>query len=128
MKLLDVNRIARFLLEVAAYASMATWGWQLSTSLPSFVTGLGAPIIAALVMGTFAVPGDATRNRKPPVAVSGIVRLSLEIVFFLLAALILYVMEMTVPAAILLVVTCGHYVADRDRVNWLLQTGHRRKE
>lgn len=128
LKLQDANRIVRFSLEVAAYASMATWGWELSSSAPNFVTGPGVPIIAALVLGVFAVPGDSNRNRKPPIAVSGIVRLSLEIVFFLFAVLILYVMEMTAPAAVLFVVACGHYIADRDRVNWLLRTGYIRKE
>ena len=128
LKLRDVNRIVRFFLEVAAYASMAMWGWGLSSSLPGFVTGPGIPIIAALVLGAFAVPGDSIRDRKPPIAVSGIVRLGLEIAFFLFAVLILYVMEMTVSAAVLFVVACGHYVADRDRVNWLLRTGYVRKE
>ena len=128
LKLRDANRIVRFSLEVSAYASMATWGWELSSSVPNFVTGPGVPVIAALVLGTFAVPGDSNRNRKPPIAVSGIVRLSLEIIFFLFAVLILYVMEMTVPASVLFVVACGHYVADRGRVNWLLQTDYIRKE
>lgn len=119
----QINLIVRFFLEVAAYASMAVWGWALSDSGTRFVTGLGVPILAAVIWGTFAVAGDPTRSRKPPVAVAGPVRLAIETVFFLFAVWVLYETERTTFAVLMAVVAVGHYVAARDRVKWLLQAG-----
>ncbi|MFD2270700.1 DUF2568 domain-containing protein [Undibacterium arcticum] len=48
------------------------------------------PIAAAAVWGAFAVPGDASRSGSAPIAVSGVLRLGIEVTFFAFAARALY--------------------------------------
>ena len=55
-------------------------------------------------------------------------RLVIEIIFFGFAALILYQIEMTTPAIAITVITCAHYIADRDRVKWLLQASFKERD
>lgn len=119
----QINVMVRFFLEVAAYASMASWGWALTDTGMRFVLGPGVAIVAAVIWGTFAVTDDPTRSRKPPVPVPGPVRLAIETVFFVIAVGLLYAMEMSTFAILLAVVAIGHYIAARDRVKWLLQAG-----
>ena len=116
----QMKQMVRFFLEVAAYASMATWGWQMTESGLRFIIGPGIAVFAAVLWGTFGVSGDPTRNRKPPVEVPGSVRLALEALFFLFAAWALIVTDRTTFAVILVVVAIGHYAASYDRVRWML--------
>lgn len=58
------NAAARFLLEVAALASLGYWGFQASDSTPAKVAlGLGAPLIGATVWGLLIAP--RARRRLP---------------------------------------------------------------
>jgi hypothetical protein len=66
----------RFLLELAALAALAAWGFHTGDSLAAdIVLGIGAPLAAALVWGAFIAP----RARFPvPLAV----RVVLELLVF----------------------------------------------
>lgn len=74
----------RFLLELAALAAYAYWGAHTGKSmLPKLALGIGAPLLAAVVWGTFVAP-----NASLPVSVP--IRLLLELAVFGLAAAALY--------------------------------------
>ncbi len=54
------NLVARFVLELAALAALAYWGFSLNASVTvRVVAGLGAPVVAAVLWGLFASPRAA---------------------------------------------------------------------
>jgi hypothetical protein len=54
----------RFLLELAALAALAYWGFHTGRTFATDVLlGVGAPVVAAVVWGTFAAPRSARRLR-----------------------------------------------------------------
>jgi hypothetical protein len=69
------NDVLRFLLELAALASLGYWGFAESEGAAQWVLGLGAPLLAAAVWGTFVAP-KASRPTVDPV------RLALEVAVF----------------------------------------------
>ena len=56
-----LNLALRFLLEVAALVAIGYWGFSQHTGIWRFIIGLGGPVIAAVMWGTFAVPDDPSR-------------------------------------------------------------------
>jgi hypothetical protein len=56
----------RFLLELAALAALAYWGFAEFDGVAQWVLGLGAPLLAAGVWGTFVAP-KASRPTVDPV-------------------------------------------------------------
>ncbi len=69
----------RFLLELCALAALSYWGFTSGQSvLVKIGLGLGAPLLAALVWGTFVAPRATVRVPKP-------VRLLIELLVFGLA-------------------------------------------
>lgn len=69
----------RFLLELCALAALAYWGITAGGSLiGDIVLGLGAPLAAAVVWGTFVSP----RASRP---LTGIARLRVELAVFVAA-------------------------------------------
>ena len=75
----------RFILEIAGLVALGWWGWNQGEGILRFVLAFGIPILAAVLWGTFAVPDDPSRSGKAPVQVPGIVRLLLELAFFVSA-------------------------------------------
>lgn len=70
----------RFLLELCLLAALCFWGLHSGPNLPARIgLGVGAPLLAALVWGSFIAP-RATRPVRLPV------RLLLEVLLFGLAA------------------------------------------
>ena len=69
------NEGLRFLLELAALASLAYWGFAEQGGAVQWLLGLGAPLVAATVWGTFVAP-KASRPTVDPV------RLLLEVAVF----------------------------------------------
>jgi hypothetical protein len=65
----------RFLLELAALAALAYWDFAEFDGVAQWVLGLGAPLLAAGVWGTFVAP-KASRPTVDPV------RLLLEVAVF----------------------------------------------
>jgi hypothetical protein len=56
----------RFFLELAALASLAYWGFAEQDGIAQWLVGLGAPLAAATVWGTFVAP-KASRPTVDPV-------------------------------------------------------------
>jgi hypothetical protein len=79
---------------------------------------IGIPLIAAALWGTFRVDNDP---KKAPVAVPGVVRLLLEIVFFAAGVGLLAAANQTTAAAVFGLVVLFHYLISYDRVLWLLK-------
>jgi Protein of unknown function (DUF2568). len=82
--ILQVNLLVRFLLELCALASLGYWGFHTGAGpWAKFGLGIGAPLLAALVWGTFVSPRAA-------IPVHGIWHLLLETAVFGAAAAALY--------------------------------------
>ncbi len=116
-----LNLAARFLLEIAGLAALGWWGWSQGQGALRFVLALGLPVLAAVLWGTFAVPGDRSRSGAAPVPVPGAVRLLLELAFFAAAAWALFAVGRPIPAAIFGLLVLVHYAVSYDRIRWLLK-------
>jgi hypothetical protein len=116
-----INLPIRFLLELAALLAMGVWGWQQSQGWVRFVLALGISIIVAVVWGVFAVPNDPSRSGTAPIAVPGILRLTIEIIVFVLAIWALYDLGYTRTSWILGLVVVIHYSTSYDRILWLIR-------
>lgn len=111
-----INLGLRFVLELAALAAMAYWGWTQHEDIGRALAVV-VPLVAAALWGVFRVPGDP---RDAPVAVPGPVRLLLEAAFFGAAVLLLAAADQPSAAAVLGGVVLAHYAASYDRVARLL--------
>ena len=116
-----LNLALRFLLEIAALVAIGYWGFSQHAGIWRFIIGIGGPLLAAVLWGTFAVPDDPSRSGRAPVPVPGILRLLLELSLFGFAAWALYDAGSTVLALILAGLTIFHYALSYDRVNRLLR-------
>jgi len=117
-----LNMALRFLLELAALAAMASYGWQLTDNRPlRMLAAVALPIIAASLWGIFAVPADPSRSGKAPVPVKGSVRLGLELLFFGFGVWSLYASGAHMLSLVLGAVVLLHCVASYDRIRWLLE-------
>lgn len=84
MLLKTLNLGVRFLLELCVLASLGYWGFTLDKGmLFKWVVGIGAPLIAAIIWGTFIAP-------KSPYLLDEPMRLVVEILIFASAFLALY--------------------------------------
>jgi len=70
-----VNDVLRFLLELAALAGLAVWGWRTGPTGVNVVLAIGAPLAAAALWGAFVAP-RAPRHPGDPW------RLLLEVLVF----------------------------------------------
>ena len=76
MLIQSANLALRFLLELAALGALAYWGSQTGrVPITKVGLGVGAPLLAALVWGTFGSP-------SAPVTLSGPLHLLLELAVF----------------------------------------------
>jgi hypothetical protein len=74
------------------------------------------PLIAAFLWGTFRVPNDPG---PAPIAIPGMLRLLLEVLFFGAAAILLYLSGLPKAAIPFATVFVLLYTASYDRVIWL---------
>lgn len=116
-----INLALRFLLELAALFSFGYWGWTQHEGGMHFFLAIGLPLLAAALWGTFAVPNDPSRSGKAPIPVSGILRLALELAFFVVATWFLFDAGQQSWGRILGALTLFHYVISYDRLRWLLK-------
>jgi hypothetical protein len=100
---------------------MGVWGWRQSESWLRFLLALGIPLLAAVVWGVFAIPGDPSRSGSAPVPVPGVLRLALELAFFAFAAWALYDLGSSGLSWALGLTTAAHYLVSYDRVSWLIR-------
>ena len=112
----------RFVLEIGALAAISVWAWHAAGhGAMGWAAAVAAFLAVAAAGGTFAVPDDPSRSGKAPVAVSGWLRMALELaVFFGGAAAMasLHAWRWFDPFIAGLVV---HHVGTRARIQWLLQ-------
>jgi hypothetical protein len=109
----------RFLLELGALYAYAYWGWTQHTGIPKFIWTIGVPLVAAILWGTFRVPGEIG---KVPVAVPGILRLLIEILVFGGAVWAFYAAGRSSWGLIFGIIVILHYIASYDYVLRLLRT------
>lgn len=108
-----LNLALRFILELLALAAMGYGAWGIHP-----IIGILIPVLAAAAWGTFRVPNDP---KEPPIRVSGIIRLILEIVFFGLAVFLLFYAGESNLALIFGGVVLVHYALSYDRLWWLIR-------
>jgi hypothetical protein len=112
-----INLGLRFVLELGTWAAMGYWGWTQHDGLPRALWGIGLPLLAMAVWGTFRVPDDPG---KAPVAIPGIVRLTLELGEFGLGAWLLIAAGRSTLGIVFAVIVALHYLASYDRIHWLM--------
>jgi hypothetical protein len=108
-------------LEIIMFVAMAIWGWQQGDGFLRFVFALGVPLVAAILWGTFAVPGDPSRSGKSPVRTPGIIRLLLELALFGFAAWAIYDMGYVMVSVVYGALVLIHYGLSYDRILWLVK-------
>lgn len=113
-----LNLVLRFVLELVALYCIGYWGWTQSEGALRYLMAFGLPLLAAVIWGTFRVPGD---GGAPRVRVSGIVRLLIEVMFFGFAIWGLFDSGATTAGWILGGLTLFHYLISYDRIGWLLK-------
>ena len=118
-----LNLALRFLLELAALFSLGYWGWTQHEGILRLLLGLGLPLVAAVLWGTFRVPGDPG---DAPVAVTGILRLILEVIVLGSGVWALYASGQTTPALIFAALLLFHYAISYDRMIWLVNQSNPR--
>ncbi len=116
-----VNLALRFALELAALAAMGYGGYHLDPRVGvRWGLAIGLPLVAAVLWGVFAVPGDPSRSGDTVVATPGWLRLVLELAIFGAATWALAHTGARGSSAALGGLTLLHYAASYDRVWWLL--------
>jgi len=113
-----INLALRFLLELAALAAYAVWGWNTGEGILRYLLAIGLPLVLAAIWGTFRVPGDPG---KAPVPVPGLIRLIYEALYFGGAAWCLFALNSQPWAGIFTSLTVVHYLTSLDRVIKLLK-------
>ncbi len=83
----------RFLLELAALAALAYWGFAEHEGVVQWLLGLGAPLVAAAVWGRFVAPKASHPTIDP-------LRLALEVLVFGSGVAALCVAEQTTLAIV----------------------------
>ena len=116
-----INLGLRFILELAALAAMAVWGWRLGIGIWRFGLAAAIPIAAAVLWGVTAVPDDPSRSGRAIFATPGIFRLAFEVIFFAVAVWALYASGYPTLAATMAALVIIHYGMSWDRVAWLLR-------
>ena len=90
----NANLALRFLLELGVLAALAYWGFAVGqTTIVKIVFGIGAPVIAIVIWAFLGAP-RALWHLK------GVWRLLLEVVFFGLPAVALFVAGQRIPGVI----------------------------
>ena len=114
-----VNLGFRLVLELSAIVGIAVGASRLADPPLSWALAVLLPVAAAVVWGRYNVPGDESRSGRAPVRVRGRVRLTIELLFFAAAALLL-AGPAPVLAVVLGVAVVVHYGLSVDRIRWLL--------
>lgn len=116
-----INLGFRFLLEMTALFIYGYWGWHASTGPLRYLLTLGLPLVAAVLWGTFRVPGDSSSSGKAPIPIPGFLRLFLELVIFSLAVFLLITSGKEGLGWIFAGAVFIHYLLSYDRIFWLLK-------
>ncbi|HEX2142725.1 MAG TPA: YrdB family protein [Candidatus Limnocylindria bacterium] len=106
-----------FMLEVAALAAMAYWGWTRQDGATRWLLATGLPILAATAWAVFRAPNDGPQAL---VAIPGFARLALELLVLGGAALLLWQAAQPALAAGFAALIVIDYLLQYDRVGRLL--------
>lgn len=117
------NDALRLLLELAALFGLGAGGWSTGQGLWRWVLVIALPLVAAVLWGTFRVPGDPG---PAPVAVPGWLRLALEAAVLGGGAVGLGLAFGPWSGWLYAAVTVSHYLAGVARVRWVLEQGEHR--
>ena len=120
-KSVSPNLLVRFLLEIVAIVSFGMWGWSIQKGFWGLVLTVLLPLVIAIIWGVFAVPNDPSRSGKAPVAVSGVIRLVIELSIFISANLILFYLNYTTFGIIFGAFLVLHHIISYDRIIWLIK-------
>jgi len=112
----------RLFLELTAISAFALCGWRAFDSPWRYILVVVLPIAAAALWGTFAVPGDPSRSGAAPIAVSGPVRLVVELAVLFGGAVALWFAELPKWALVLTAILVIYHAVGYDRITWLLTT------
>ena len=99
---------------------MGWWGWRQRGDGWRIVFAVAIPLAAATLWGVFAVPNDPSRSGAAPVPIPGVLRLLLELAFFVSAVWTVYDLGFARLAASFAVIVAVHYLLSFDRVRWLI--------
>ncbi|MFP3880978.1 MAG: YrdB family protein [Actinomycetota bacterium] len=110
----------RFFLELFVLAAVGTFVWGSLDGTIAWIGAIGAPLLMAVVWGTFAVPRDPSRSDGAPVAVSGLVRIVIEVVFFGAGVFALAALANVYTAIAIALTIVVQYAMLGDRFRWLL--------
>ncbi|GAB4422173.1 MAG: hypothetical protein Kow00106_19320 [Anaerolineae bacterium] len=110
------NLALRFGLEMAALAALIAWALRTAEGIAGVLLAIALPTLAATAWATLRTPGDDSHGGSVPIAVPGIVRLSLEALLFVAATLALLAAGYRRAGIGLGVLVTLHYVLSWDRV------------
>ncbi len=116
-----LNKILRFLLEMAAIIIVGVWGYTLTEDASRYFLAFLFPVLFATLWGVFAVRSDPSRSGKTVVQTPGPARLVLELALFALAAWMLFGLGHSLRGWIFSGLVLAHYLSSYDRVAWLLK-------
>jgi len=115
------NLLLRFLLELAALGGFATLAWSSTEGFWRYLSTFSALVMVMALWGVFAVPDDPSRSGNAPVAVSGQIRLVLELAILFGGALAYHLVGFSLTATVLALLILAHYALSLQRITWLLQ-------
>ena len=121
MEVNKINLAVRFILEMAGLITLGIWGWDKGDGISKYILTLGVPLFAATIWGVFAVVDDPSRSGNAPIIVPGIIRLFIELTFFVLVIWALFVMHHSMLGWFFGFLVVVHYLVSYERVTWLLQ-------
>lgn len=116
-----VNLALRFVLELTALFALGYRGWSRHDGGLRIVLAFAVPLAAAGIWGVFSTPGDRSRSAKAIVPTPGIIRLTLELLFFTAAACSFYGADKQIVALIFAGIVVLHYGISYDRIAWLVK-------
>ena len=114
------NLALRFALEVTALVGIGMAGWRLADGTWGWILVIAAPLVAAVLWGTFNVIDDPSRSGAAPVEVAGPVRLMVELVVLGAGTAAFLVGGPRWVGVLVAVAVVVHYATSWARVRWLL--------
>ncbi|MFQ6325618.1 YrdB family protein [Nocardia sp. CWNU-33] len=103
------NLTLAFVMELAALAALALWGWKTATAIPvKLVLAVGAPLLAAVAWGLFAAPNATFDNSLLAVATKVVVFGSAAVGLWAVSYRAAAVVFVAVLVANLLAIRLGH--------------------
>jgi len=116
-----LNLALRFILELLVLFIAAYWAWTTQSGMEKYISIITQPIAIATIWGVFAVPNDPSRSGKTVVAVSGIIRLVIEVIVFGSGVWFMYKSINPLYSRMFASIVILHYAISYERIAWLLK-------